>query len=429
MTLPLNSFVGEYRLIDLLGAGGMGEVYRAVHPKLGRVVAVKVLAHPGADTGFVERFLNEARIQAELQHPNIVTLYDFIERDGRPCIVMEYVDGQSLDQRIRACPCGLPLSEAIFIFRAVVEAIAYVHSRGVIHRDIKPNNVKISAKDEVKLLDFGVAKAAHSPHLTMTGKVIGTMQYLAPEQIKGRPADVRTDLWALGVLLYEMVTGRSPFEADTLGQVCERIGKIVFEPPSACRPALPHAIEAIILRCLRKDPADRYPTAQALLNDLERASASISAPRLHDTPRGDSASSGTMFASTLRLYWPAGLALMAVTVVTAIGLWLAVQSPSPRSAIRKGNDTAIVPPVDGWELRPVHIGVIGEPAQVYIRLDQGPWEGPHPTLYQFSAPLGKRITWKLSRKGYQDKTGSFNVQVVNEYYPRLCPVGTECPND
>src|SRR5215213_7690581 len=169
-----NQTVGEYRVVDFLGAGGMGEVYRAVHSKLGRIAAVKVLTQATNSSGFVERFFNEARIQASLQHPNIATLYDFLEVGGQPCIIMEYVDGQSLSERIQAYG-ALPLSETIFVFQAVAEAISYVHQHGVIHRDIKSNNIKISSSGQVKLLDFGIAKGQMSPGLTEAGSIIGTL--------------------------------------------------------------------------------------------------------------------------------------------------------------------------------------------------------------------------------------------------------------
>jgi serine/threonine protein kinase len=212
MPVLLNSTVDGYRLVDFLGSGGMGEVYRAVHSKLGRVVAIKILTGIQRNPGAVERFLNEARLQAKLQHRHIAALYDFVDFQGQPCIIMEYVDGQTLFDRLQASRC-LPLAEAIAIFQAVVEAVCYIHEQHIVHRDIKPTNIKVSPAGEVKLLDFGIAKAVFSQSLTAIGSVIGTPQYLSPEQIQGKPADARSDIWSLGVLLYEMVTGRFPFEA------------------------------------------------------------------------------------------------------------------------------------------------------------------------------------------------------------------------
>jgi serine/threonine protein kinase len=193
----ISTTIGEYRILDRVGAGGMGEVYRAVHPKLGRNVAVKVLSNVSRRDDFGAQFLNEARIQAGLHHPNIATLYDFLECSGQACIVMEYVDGLTLAERIsKAGP--IPQAEALRIFRDVVAAVRYIHSHGIIHRDIKPHNIKISSAGEVKLLDFGIAKAETTPRFTAAGKVIGTFEYLSPERLRGCAADVRSDIWAQG---------------------------------------------------------------------------------------------------------------------------------------------------------------------------------------------------------------------------------------
>src|SRR5919107_258609 len=201
-SLLLDSMVGEYRLIDFLGEGGMGEVYRGVHAKLGRVAAVKVLnASARREQGFVERFFNEA----------------------------------------------------LRIFASLADAIAYVHSHGVIHRDIKSNNVKISTQGAVKLLDFGIAKGGASPALTQTGSVVGTIEYLSPEQLSTGHADQRSDIWALGVLLYEMLTGRVPFQATTIGALCAQISNAEYPPLRQLNPAAPASVEQIVSRCLKKN--------------------------------------------------------------------------------------------------------------------------------------------------------------------------------
>ncbi|MGH9900451.1 MAG: serine/threonine-protein kinase [Pyrinomonadaceae bacterium] len=265
----LNTFIGEYRLVDFLGAGGMGEVYRAVHSKLGRVAAIKVLTQAAHSGGDAQRFFNEARIQASLQHPNIATLYDFLEFQGQPCIVMEYVDGDTLADRIR--PSGsLPPAEALRVFQSIVEAIDYIHRHGIIHRDIKSHNVKVSSAGQVKLLDFGIAKGETSQDLTTVGSIIGTLNYIPPEQLRGVVADARSDIWALGVLLYEMVTGHVPFESTTLGDLCDKITNVVYTPPTLVNSSVPRHVESIITRCLKKSPADRYQSAQELLQDIKQ---------------------------------------------------------------------------------------------------------------------------------------------------------------
>lgn len=277
-SLLLNSMVGEYRLIDFLGEGGMGEVYRGVHAKLGRVAAVKVLNQTARrEQGFVERFFNEARIQESLHHPNIAAVYDFTEVQGQPCIIMEYVDGDTLCDRVR--PYGpMPTDEALRIFSAVVDAISYVHAHGVIHRDIKSNNIKIGTQGQVKLLDFGIAKGGASPALTQTGNVIGTIEYLSPEQLSTGHADQRSDIWALGVLLYEMMTGRVPFQAQTIGALCAQISNADYPPLRQLNPDAPAAVEALVSRCLKKNAAERYQAAEILLADVRRAADSLSAP-------------------------------------------------------------------------------------------------------------------------------------------------------
>ena len=259
----LNAMVNEYRLTEFLGEGGMGQVYRGEHIKIGRIAAVKVLLYAAESPKFIERFYNEARIQATLQHKNIAALYDFLEYGGVPCIIMEYVDGLSLDQRIRA-QGTIPPSEALSIFHAVADAIAYLHQMGVIHRDIKPENIKINSDNEVKLLDFGIAKSGNSPKLTMTGNVIGTTHYLSPERIRGKPANERSDIWALGVLLYEMVTGRVPFDvpdAQSPVQLYEKIITGTYLQPTALLPELPPVIDEIVAGCLAKKPNQRYQWA------------------------------------------------------------------------------------------------------------------------------------------------------------------------
>lgn len=270
MSQLIGATIGEYRIVDFIGEGGMGAVYRAEHSKLGRIAAVKFLSQSAASGhGFVERFFNEARIQASLQHPNIAALYDFLEFNGQPCIIMEYIDGQTLCDRVR--PVGpLPLAEALNIFCPVVEAIGYIHSHGVIHRDIKSNNIKISSSGQVKLLDFGIAKGQTSPGLTSTGSVIGTLEYISPEQLKGGHADARSDIWALGVLLYEMLTGRVPFVSQTLGDLCEKIDRAQYPPPTAVNPQISREAEQVIARCLARDPAQRYQSTQELLEDARR---------------------------------------------------------------------------------------------------------------------------------------------------------------
>jgi len=284
----INATVGEYRIVERIGAGGMGEVYKAAHSKIGRVAAIKFLHSSVAGAQFVERFLNEARIQASLQHPNIATLYDFLEYNHQPCIIMEYIEGQTLSEYVRSRGC-LPLMETLRIFRDIVDAISYIHNQGIIHRDIKSSNVKITPSGQIKLLDFGIAKSGGSPSLTMTGGFVGTLQYISPEQFTGGVADQRADIWALGVLLYEMVTCRMPFDSPSIGGLYQQINAATYQPPSLFVAQAPREIESVIARCLRKNPDERYQSGWQLLQDVNRllappAPAASEAPTVWAAP-------------------------------------------------------------------------------------------------------------------------------------------------
>lgn len=274
MPLAQNTRIGDYRITGLLGQGGMGEVYRALHTKIDRDVAIKLLQPSANAPGFNERFVNEARLQAKLQHPNIATLYDFLEFQGQPCIIMEFVDGATLHEHISARGM-LSAVAALKIFHDIVAAIDYIHSRGIIHRDIKSTNVKIDSGGTVKLLDFGIAVSLQTPSITAKGSVIGTWEYMPAEQLEGAPASPLTDIWALGVLLYEMVTNRLPFRAPTFAELYNLVSAVNYTPPTAFNPALPPDLLAIIDRCLRRNPVERYQSARALLADVQRVLASI----------------------------------------------------------------------------------------------------------------------------------------------------------
>jgi serine/threonine-protein kinase len=263
-------FVGDYELTEFIGMGGMGEVYKGVHTRLRREAAIKKLKPTGADQAkAIHRFFNEARIQASLHHPNIATLYDFIEEKGQLYIVMEYVDGETLQERVERAQ-RLPAPEAVRLFRGVVAAVWHLHGHGIIHRDIKPNNIKINSKGEVKLLDFGIARSVDATKLTTEGKLAGTLPYLAPEQIETGASDARTDIWELGVLFYELVCGEMPFQAAMFNELCVKIVRVQYTPPSKVNPATPRRVEEIIAHCLRKDPAQRYQSAEQLLGALDK---------------------------------------------------------------------------------------------------------------------------------------------------------------
>ncbi|GCD95812.1 protein kinase domain-containing protein [Embleya hyalina] len=266
---------GRYRLDERVGRGGMGEVYRALDRRLGRTVAVKVLSPDLTQhQEFRRRFHREARTVAALAHPGIAMLHDVAEDDPAgdgetlPFLVMEFVEGHTLVDALARGP--LPAERVLAIAAEVLAALSYSHRRGLIHRDIKPSNIMVTPSGAVKVLDFGIAKALAetTTRLTVTGAAIGTPAYLSPEQIQGDPVDGRADLYAVGCLMYELLTGRPPFVADSPFAVMHQ--HLYREPaaPSTLRGDLPDAVDAVVSRALRKTPAERFPDAAAMLAAL-----------------------------------------------------------------------------------------------------------------------------------------------------------------
>jgi serine/threonine-protein kinase len=263
---------GRYEIESLLGEGGMGRVYKARDPLIERTVAIKTLGvelEGGELAEFRERFLREARSAGRVNHPNVVTIFDVGElADGTAFITMEYVEGRTLRALLDAGP-PLPVAESCRIGARVGEALAAAHRHGIVHRDVKPPNIMLGADGAVKLMDFGIARLPDGMR-TRTGLIVGTPTYLAPEQIVGRGADKRSDIYALGVVLYEMLTGVPPFRK---GSVTDLLNAIVGErhaPPSAHNHRVPAVFERILARALAKHPDDRYQDATELARDLER---------------------------------------------------------------------------------------------------------------------------------------------------------------
>ncbi len=271
LTTPGRVLGGRYQLVEPLARGGMATVWIADDPVLSRRVAVKVLrADLAADEGTRARFRHEAIAAARLSHPNIVSTYDTGDDDGIAYIVMELIDGPTLRHLIDERG-GLPVADVIRIGKQVADALDAAHRAGLVHRDVKPANVLVPRGGPVKVTDFGIAKAAGSDDLTRTGTVMGTARYLSPEQVNGRPTDPRTDVYALGLLMFEALVGHPPFGGDT--DIATAMARLTMSAPAirAERPEVSQALDDVIHRCLARQPAARFGSAAAVREALDRA--------------------------------------------------------------------------------------------------------------------------------------------------------------
>ena len=269
--IQAGQMIGPYRIIEQIGQGGMATVYKAYHAAVDRYVAIKILPrHFALDTQFTGRFKQEAKFIANLEHPHILPIYDYGESDGLTYLVMRYMDAGTLRSRIAAG--RLSLTEVDNFFTQIADALDYAHTKGVIHRDLKPANVLIDSRGSAFLTDFGIAKIIEgTSHFTNTGAVIGTPAYMSPEQGQGIKLDQRSDIYSLGIVLYEMVTGRIPFDAETPFAI---IFKHLYDPlplPSTIRPDTPGPIERVILKALAKNPADRFASAKEFQESWKKA--------------------------------------------------------------------------------------------------------------------------------------------------------------
>lgn len=273
--------IGRYQIVEHLGRGGMAEVYKAYQPALDRYVAIKLMhSFLADDEDFLGRFQREARAIGRLRHPNIVQVHDFDVEDGIYYMVMEFIDGYTLKEKLynlAASNAILPLDEALRITRDVTAALAYAHKRGMVHRDVKPANIMINREHQVILTDFGIAKILSGPQYTASGAMIGTPAYMSPEQGMGEPGDARSDIYSLGIVLFQMATGQLPYDADTPLAIVLKHVNSPLPIPSKINPALPSEVERIILKTLAKNPDDRHQSGDELIQHLDLIQESISA--------------------------------------------------------------------------------------------------------------------------------------------------------
>ncbi|MGC2416614.1 MAG: serine/threonine-protein kinase, partial [Candidatus Acidiferrales bacterium] len=262
--------LGDYEILGVLGAGGMGKVYKVRNTISDRVEAMKILLPNLADQkDLADRFLREIKLLASLNHPNIAALRTALTLDNQLVMIMEYVDGVTLASRLQQGP--VPVADAVYYIDQVLAALVYAHQMNVVHRDIKPGNMMLTQQGVVKLMDFGIARPGNEAGMTITGTTLGSLNYMSPEQVKGESVDARSDLYSVGLSLYEILTGRLPFRGDSGYSLMVAQLQQLPEPPIVLRPELPQALNDIILMVLAKEPAKRFQSATALRNALKTA--------------------------------------------------------------------------------------------------------------------------------------------------------------
>jgi serine/threonine protein kinase len=371
LPLPENALTG-YRLVERLGSGGMGDVFKAFSESLERPVAVKILHDPQQ----ADRFRNEALIQASIRHPHIAVLHEYRLLAGRPCLVMEYVEGPTLDRLAGRIGVG----EVERILGEVASAVAHLHRKGVVHRDLKPANVKRTPDGTVKLLDFGIARHATAPRTTRQGYVVGTAEYLAPEQFR-QEVSPASDVWSFGVLAYELLTGQLPFAGDSLTALRVRVEAGRYTPAKVFRPDATPRLLGVIEHCLRRDPAQRPPMTEVL-------------DRLSGTRRQ---AWNLQPGDWLRARVP--LLLTGAGIVAVWCLYALLAPPRPASGTGTRSDVTPRPASLTAGALTVEVSVVNAPGAAFIAPDGT----SHALPYRYQGQPGDVLRGTLRAAGFRDK--------------------------
>ncbi len=383
--------IAGYHLAERIGSGGMGDVYKAYNAALGRTAAVKVLHQKD----MAERFRNEAYIQSSVNHPNIACLYEYIVSGETACIIMEYVEGESLDRYLHR-KTKLSNTEAENIVRQVASALAYLHKKDIVHRDVKPQNFKIQPDGKVTMLDFGIAKNKYTPKLTQLGFVVGTTEYMAPEQFQ-QLVEKKSDIWSLGVLAYELVTGYLPFEANNPVTLRSRIEKGTFTNPKIMAPQVSEKLNTVIERSLRLNTASRISAAEIenLFSNKQQAPGVMAASRRNPV-KFDIGKKHLLIAAGILLF-----------VIAVIFIATRPDDTNSEVVIRNDQTPGTEKKPESAELEKLTIAVPNAP-EAYIVFPDGTTQK---LPYEISGKEGQNFQFTLQAEGYVSR--KIEVPITN----------------